>query len=170
MGLNAKEYAKRYGITTKRVKKLYDMGYLPNATKDEKTGVYDIPESTPVPHRTTCTISKLDTLKADLLEAALRTHSISEKMYPRFPSGTIESIINELVDMELIRIISTTDGMWRLTVVLEELKTVQEYIKANPNSETKKKCKKVFEDAYKYVSFTAAVCTIFSTFFPPLAA
>ena len=45
MGLTAKEFADKHAISSRKIKPWYEKGYLGSTTKDEKTGVYDIPEA-----------------------------------------------------------------------------------------------------------------------------
>ena len=62
MGLTAKEFADKHAISSRKIKPWYEKGYLGSTTKDEKTGVYDIPEDTPVPYSADGRIKKIPKL------------------------------------------------------------------------------------------------------------
>lgn len=111
MGLNATQYAGQHGIKNlRKIKTWFDAGYLGEATKDEKTGVYDIPEDTPLPYNANSQVSTIPTLWRDILIAASLQQSIYEKMYPLFQAGTVESEIEKFSDEGLIEVRVTSSG------------------------------------------------------------
>lgn len=111
MGLTATQYAKKHGINNvRKIKKWYDLNYLGNAIKDEKTGVYDIPEDTPLPYNANNKVSTIPTLWRDILIAASLQQSIYESMYPRFQAGTVEAEIQKFSDEGLIEVRITESG------------------------------------------------------------
>lgn len=142
MGLNAVQFAKRHGISEKQVKEFYEMGYLPNATRETRgknASTYDIPEGLPCPHHKTTKISHLDALMNDLLSAANQAHSISEDMYPRLPEGTVRRAIDDLSAMGWIRVIDLSDDVWLLEIVLGEVVSIQNHIASCKANERAKK-------------------------------
>ena len=49
--MNAKQFGEKYGKKyTRKIKAWYEAGYLGNTTRDEKTGVYVIPDDIPLPY------------------------------------------------------------------------------------------------------------------------
>ena len=80
MGLTAKEFADKHAISSRKIKPWYEKGYLGSTTKDEKTGVYDIPEDTPVPYSADGRIKKIPKLWGELLDAAQSQNSVFPRM------------------------------------------------------------------------------------------
>ena len=110
MGLNAKEFASLKKVSSRKIKKWFDAGYLGAAVKDEKTGVYDIPADTPIPFKADCRISHLKSFWKQILNAAESQNSLYESMYPRLQPGTFDRYIKDFVEAGFIRVQTTESG------------------------------------------------------------
>lgn len=111
MTMNAKEFGEKYGKKyTKLVPKWYAAGYLGATTKDEKTGVYSIPDDIPLPYSTKGNVTQLPTLWRDILSAASNMQSIFETMYPKLPPNVFSRQLQEFADAGFIRINMTASG------------------------------------------------------------
>lgn len=110
MGLTAKEFAEKNGISSKKIKLWYDNGYLGTATKDKKTGIYDIPEDTPVPYSANSRIKRIPKFWEELLDAAQNQNSIFPGMYPYIKGDVFASQVESFIDAGLIKRNTTQSG------------------------------------------------------------
>lgn len=110
VGLNAKDFAKKHRVNARKIKKWYDAGYLGKASKNETTGVYDIPEDTPLPYKADSRVKKTPTLWLELLDAAQNQCAVFPSMYPRLQQGTFEKQLSYLAESDLIKIVRTESG------------------------------------------------------------
>lgn len=112
MGLTAKQFAEKYGVKDQRkVKKWFESGYLIGATKNENTGIYDIPEDTPLPYNADCRITRNQALWREMLDVASTNQSLYPAMYPKLPEGAFEEQLNQLRSLNLLTILQTTSGV-----------------------------------------------------------
>lgn len=101
--MNAKEFALKCGVSRGLVARWYENGYLGAATRDEKTGIYEIPENTPAPYTANPRVNRISSLYLEILKAADRSCSLFPTMYPQIPEETVIQVIDEFVSKGLIR-------------------------------------------------------------------
>lgn len=111
MGLTAKQFAEKHDLKDQRkVKKWFDSGYLGSSTKNESTGIYDIPEDTPLPYDADCRITRNQALWREMLNAASANQSIYAAMYPKLPDGAFEEQLKQLEISGFFKILRTASG------------------------------------------------------------
>ncbi|MFI3313278.1 MAG: hypothetical protein R3Y62_05265 [Eubacteriales bacterium] len=131
MGMNATQFAEKYGKNCrKKVKAWYEAGYLQGATKNIKTGIYDIPEDMPLPYAANKRISKVPSLWKEILKAAESQSSIYASMYPKIHCETFDAAIESLAGMGCIEEMKTQTGATYLVLC------TQGYLFMNQLSET----------------------------------
>lgn len=154
MGLNAKQFAERCGRKdTAIIKKWYDAGYLGDATKDEKTGVYDIPEDTPIPYAANVKTQRNSTLRTQLLDAADKNQMVVASMYPLISNDDFRAQLQEMIDNNLLEVVTTVSGQSYLRI-----KSAGQAILANTS--TAQERKSVFEKIERIMSNSANTITI----------
>ena len=119
MSYNAKEFAKAKGVSKRKIKPWFDAGYLGAATRNEKTGVYDIPEDTPVPYAADSRIKRKSSLWNELLDAADLQQSIYPSMYPLLSPQLVETQIEEFDEAGLLNVRTSTSGAMYLDITPE---------------------------------------------------
>lgn len=111
MGLTAKQFAERCGRrSTGAVRRWFEAGYLPGATRDEKTGIYDIPEDTPIPYTPNKKTKRNTALWFALLDAADMNRMVAASMFPLIVEKDFEAILQEMIDDELLELVKLSDG------------------------------------------------------------
>lgn len=142
--MNASQFGDKYGKKyLKKIRHWYDCGYLGNATRDEKTGVYEIPDDIPLPYSANANVSTMPTLMRDILLAASGCCSLYPSMYPKIKKASFDRMIQECVDANLIDICYTESG--------------DQYLELNPlgleflNNTTEDERKLIFEKTYKLI-------------------
>ncbi len=154
MGLNAKQFAKRCGRKNIAIiKKWYDAGYLGKATRDEKTGVYDIPEDTPIPYAANVKTQRNSTLRAQLLDAADKNQMVVASMYPLISNNDFRAQLQEMIDNDLLEVVTTVSGLSYLRI-----KSAGQVIITNTSNAQERK--RVFEKIERIMSNSANTITI----------
>ncbi len=109
--MNAKQFGEKYGKKySRRIPVWYALGYLGNTTKDEKTGVYTIPDDIPLPYTGHKNVTRLPTLWMEILDAASCTQSMFGSMYPKLSSGVFDRQLTDFETAKFIRISKTKSG------------------------------------------------------------
>ena len=109
--MNAKEFGDKYGRKyVRKIPQWYAAGYLGNTTKDEKTGVYAIPDDMPLPYSAHSNVTQLPTLWRDMFTAAAGMQSLFGTMYPNLAEGVFERQLQGLVDAGFLRVSRTASG------------------------------------------------------------
>ena len=114
MNLSQKAYAATKHVTAGSIKGWYDKNYLPGATRNDCTGVYEIPDDTPVPYheKGLNKITKIPTLMIKLLEAAELTQSVFASMFPGVEEKDFQDTLNGLVEGNKINLVKTEYGVY----------------------------------------------------------
>lgn len=160
MGWTAKEYAKNKGIKERKIKKWFEADYLGLATRNEKTGIYDIPEDTPVPYSADCRITRKSSLWKELLDAADLQQAIFPSMYPKLDPELVQSQIDEFASGGLLTVRTTNSGCKYLDITPEGHAFLQSLSEAE--------LKKTLEKAEKCISATCNVIQALATVAPLL--
>lgn len=109
--MNAKQFGDKYGKKhIRKIPKWYAAGYLGNATKDEKTGIYTIPDDIPLPYDAHRNVTKLPTLWKEIFTAAESTKSMFSSMYPKLPTGVFDRQIQNFAEAGFISVSYTASG------------------------------------------------------------
>lgn len=159
--MNAKQFGEKYG--KKYIKKIptwYSANYLGATTKDEKTGVYSIPDDIPLPYSADKRITKLPTLWKQILDAATKMCSLYPSMYPKLPTGVFDRQLQGFVEAGFIRISQTESG----DVFLELQPAGYEYLHRLSDSEKSR----VFKIANEAVKTGCVVAQAFIAAWPYL--
>ena len=156
MGLTAKEFADKHNISSRRIKAWYEKGYLGAATKDDKTGVYDIPEDTPVTYSADGRIKRIPKFWGELLDAAQNQNSVFPGMYPYINDEVFTSQIESFVDAGLIKRNTTQSGPSFL-----EITTVgYEFMNTLSANDRKKAFEKIERRIATGASLVQAICAV----------
>ena len=143
--MNAVQFCDKYGDKyASKIKEWYAAGYLGNATKDEKTGRYNIPDDIPLPFSAHKNVSTIQTLTRDILTAALNCNSIFPSMYPKIPSETFDRVLQDCIDSHLVRISRTGNGDPFLELQIDGIRFLSDY--------TEKQRKILLNRLYKLVT------------------
>ena len=156
MGLTAKEFADKHAISSRKIKPWYEKGYLGSTTKDEKTGVYDIPEDTPVPYSADGRIKRIPKFWEELLDAAQNQNSVFSGMYPYIKGEVFASQIKSFIDAGFIRQNTTQSGPGFL-----EITTLgYEFMNALSVNERKRAFEKIERRVATGATFVQAICAV----------
>lgn len=161
MSYTAKDFGEKYGKKyTRKVKAYGELGYLGEHYRDEKTGVYCIHESTPLPFDADKRVSQLPTLWLQILTAASRCCSIFPSMYPKLPEGCFEEELSKFVDAGFISIVPTDSGIPYLKLEFAGYKFMNEL--------SKKEKKNILNKVEKYASIGGTFIQTFIAAWPVL--
>ena len=156
MGLTAKEFADKHTISSRKIKSWYEKGYLGATTKDEKTGVYDIPEDTPVPYSADSRIKRIPKFWEELLDAAQNQNSVFPGMYPYIKDVVFTSQIESFIGAGLIKQNTTQSGP-----CFFEITTVgYEFMNTLSANERKKAFEKIERRIATGASLVQAICAV----------
>lgn len=155
MAFNAQQYAEKHGVNKRRIKEWYDVGYLGNATRGE-SGVYDIPEDTPVPYKADKRVSRLPTFWLQLLDAAQKQQSIFPSMYPKLQNGTVDRCMADFSEAGLIRIVQTQSG----ASFLELTTSGYQFMNTLGTNEKKKAFEKISRAITTGCTLIQALCSV----------
>lgn len=114
MMLSQKAYAAKKGVNPGPIKGWYEKGYLPGATRNDCTSVYEIPADTPVPYhgKGLNKVTKIPTLMLKLLEAASEAQSVFASMFPGIDADVFQRTLDGLIDGHKIDLIQTEHGSY----------------------------------------------------------
>ena len=159
--MNAKGFCDKHGRRCKhKIYQWYIAGYLGNTTKDEKTGIYSIPDDIPLPYSAHSNVTKLPTLWKEMLTAAASMQSLFETMYPKLPKGVFERQLQGLVDAGLLQISRTASG----DEYLELLPAGIEFMNKLNDSEKKS----ILDNVMKVIEAGSSLVTAFKVTWPYL--
>lgn len=109
--MNAKQFGEKYGTQyMAKIPQWYAAGYLGKAAKNEKTGIYSIPDDIPLPYQARGNVTRIPTLWKDMLAAAAGMRSLFASMYPKLPEGVFDRQLRELCEAGFIRVSETASG------------------------------------------------------------
>lgn len=156
MGLTAKEFADKHAISSRKIKPWYEKGYLGSTTKDEKTGVYDIPEDTPAPYSADGRIKKIPKLWGELLDAAQSQNSVFPRMYPYIKDEVFTSQIELFIDAGFMKRNDTQSG----PCFLEITPLGYEFMNTLSENERKRAFEKIERRVATGATLVQAICAV----------
>ena len=157
--MNAIQFCQKYGRKyAYKIPEWYKVGLLGNATKDEKTGEYTIPDDIPLPYSANKNVSTMPTLMRDILLAASRCCSLHSSMYPKISKDSFNRMVQECKDANLINVLYTESGYQYLELKPAGINLI--------NTTTEKERKVILGKVYKLVIAGSTLLSALASVWP----